>query len=173
MNILNLCLTLPEFQNYVHDFNFGPKLPDKLVIHHTWRPTKVQWQGKRTMLGLKRFYEGKGWKAGPHLFVAEDGLWLFSPMNHDGVHAGKLNRLSIGIEVVGDYDRELWSGNTKNLALGGIKCLMSRLAIGGPNLFFHRDVSPKTCPGKAITKEWLFGELKKYRLRPRIQKPNH
>lgn len=168
MEIVNRRLTLAEFREMLVPFDFGPILPDKLVIHHTWKPIRQDWAGQRTIVGLKAYYEGKGWPAGPHLFVAEDGIWLFSPMNKDGIHAGTLNFHSIGIEVVGDYDNEVWSGETKTNALGVIKALMDRLSIPQSQIFFHRDVSPKTCPGRAITKEWLFAELATVRIMPRI-----
>lgn len=168
MDIINKRLTLHEFQVYVKGYDFGPILPSKLVLHHTWHPTKESWAGERTIGGLKRYYEGKKWKVGPHIFVADDGIWLFSPMRKDGIHAGKLNKHSIGIEVVGDYDSEKWSGQTKQNAIGTIKILMDRLSLKENGLFFHRDASPKSCPGWAIKKEWLFDELKNFSIQPRI-----
>lgn len=170
MEIVNRRLSISEFRRYVSDFDFGPKPPDKLVLHHTWRPTKSNWDGDRSIAGLKAYYERKKWPAGPHLFVAEDGIWLFSSMRRDGIHATSLNRLSIGIEVVGDYDNEVWSGETKSNALGAIKVLMDRLGISESRLFFHSDVAKKTCPGRAISREWLLGELDRYVLRPMIPK---
>ena len=168
MQIINRRLDLHEFKDYVDTYNFGSELPNKLVVHHTWRPTKEAWGSQRSIQGLKRYYEGKGWPVGPHLFIAEDGIWLFSPMNKDGIHAGRLNHLSIGIEVVGDYDEEKWSGKTKYNALGAIKVLSEKLKVPKSEVFFHRDASNKTCPGKAITKSWLFNELDKFRILPRI-----
>lgn len=168
ISIINRRLDLQEFRDYVATYNFGAQPASKLVIHHTWRPTKDKWGGARSIQGLKRYYEGKGWPAGPHLFVADDGIWLFSPMSKDGIHAGELNHRSIGIEIVGDYDNEKWVGQTKENALGVIKMLMSQLGIDKSNIFFHRDVSSKSCPGHAITKEWLFGELDDFRILPSI-----
>jgi hypothetical protein len=49
-----------------------------------------------------------------------------------------------------------------------IKALMEQLGIPEGQVFFHRDVSPKTCPGTAITKEWLFSELSNYQFKPSI-----
>ena len=168
IQIINQRLDLHEFRNYADTYQFGAPPPDKLVIHHTWRPTRENWGGVHSIAGLKRYYEGKGWPAGPHLIIADDGIWLFSPMNKDGIHAGKLNHRSIGIEVVGDYDQEKWSGKTKENTLGAIRFLMKRLSIAKQNIFFHRDISSKTCPGKAITKEWLFTELDNVRVLPAI-----
>jgi len=168
MEILNRRLTLNEFRDYVKDYNFGSKPANKLVIHHTWKPTKESWADERSILGLKRYYEAKGWKAGPHLFIAEDGIWLFSPMRKDGIHAGRLNPQSIGIEIVGNYNEELWSGETKKNAVGAIKTLLEQLDLTEKNIYFHRDASSKSCPGWSITKEWLFKELKEFRFKPRI-----
>jgi hypothetical protein len=159
MDIINRRLTLREFQEYVETYNFGSAPANKLVIHHTWRPTKETWAGQNSIDGMKGYYEGKGWKVGPHLFIAEDGIWLFTPMRQDGIHTAGLNHCSIGIEVVGDYDKQKWSGQTKINALGAIKILMEYLNLAEKDIFFHRDASTKSCPGWAITKEWLFKEL--------------
>lgn len=160
MQIVNKNLNLKEFESYVKTNSFSPNDPNKLVIHHTWKPTKESWAGERTLIGIKNHYEAKGWSAGPHLFIAEDGIWLFTPMYREGVHAGVLNANSIGIEVVGDYDDKVWSGETLNNAVGAIRILMGHLNLSLDDIYFHRDVSAKTCPGKMITKQWLFNQLK-------------
>ena len=159
MKTLNKRLSVEEFQKYVNEFNFGALNPNKLVIHHTWKPTKNDWKGESTLNGIKNYYEGKAWNAGPHLFIAEDGIWLFSPMNKKGIHSGVGNYRSIGIEVVGDYDVHKWSGKTKSNAISAIKILMTRLKINTEMIKFHNDFSSKSCPGHAITKEWLFNEI--------------
>jgi N-acetylmuramoyl-L-alanine amidase CwlA len=185
MQILGKKLTLDEFRRYVAEYNFGSLPPSSLVIHHTWKPTKKDWQGEKSIAGLKSYYEGLKWSAGPHLFVAEDGNWLFTPMKDVGIHAGEgnatwtllgkeykgfqgprgsvLKSYSIGIEVVGDYDAEKWSGQTKEHALAAVKILCARLNVPTERVFFHRDFpsAGKSCPGHAITKEWLGAELAK------------
>ncbi len=171
MEILNKRLSLNEFRHYIKEYNFGSEPANKLVIHHTYKPNQSEWKGEETILALKRHYEGKGWPAGPHLFVAEDGIWLFSPMRKDGVHARSLNHRSIGIEVVGDYTHQVWSGETKANALGVIKSLMVHLRLSDTDLYFHKESSPTSCPGDAITKDWLFAELDAFRLGPRIPVP--
>jgi len=161
MNIVNKKLNLSQFEDYVKDKYFGTLPANKLVIHHTWKPTKAQWTGQASIIGLKRYYEGKGWSAGPHLFIADDGIWLFTDMRKDGIHAGAGNSRSIGIEVVGNYDNQKWTGATYKNTIGAIKVLMKRLKIKESGVKFHRDYSKKSCPGWAITKNWLFKQLKK------------
>lgn len=172
MEIIAKKLTLEEAKVYIRDYDFGTIPPDRLVIHHTWKPRKEDWNGLVTIKGLKNYYEGLGWSVGPHLFIAEDGIWLFTPMREVGIHAGKGNSggsmrngtfwYSIGIEVVGDYDTEVWSGETKKNTLGTISALMKRLKLENNDIRFHREYSSKTCPGAAITKDWLFKELEVY-----------
>jgi hypothetical protein len=183
MEIIGKNLSLKEFKDYVNQKNFGSIPPSWLVIHHTWKPTRDQWQGSRSIAGLKRFYEGKGWSAGPHLFIAEDGIWLFTDMYDVGIHAGvgnahwkskrtgrvyggylsssnfKLLGYSIGIEVVGNYDNKIWSEETYKNTVVAIKILMKKLKLKNNDLKFHRDYSSKSCPGWAIKKEWLIKQL--------------
>lgn len=184
MKIIGKKLTIDEFKKYVKDKDFGSIPPSKIVLHHTWKPTKDSWDGEKTIRELKSYYEGKGWSAAPHLFVAEDGIWLFTDMYDVGIHAGEGNAewqkkstgytyrgwgdnfedydllwYSIGIEVVGNYDNKVWSGKTYENAVAVIKILIDELDIKEKDLKFHRDYSNKTCPGKAITKKWVKEQL--------------
>jgi len=171
MKIINKCLSRKEFAEYIKDYNFGTLPANKLVIHHTWKPTKEQWNGRHSIQGLKSYYERKNWWAGPHLFIADDGIWLFTPMRKNGIHAGKGNWRSIGIEVVGDYDSKKWDGETKENTLFVIKALQEKLKINNEYVKFHRDYSRKSCPGHAITKEWLFKELVTFDKPKEVVKP--
>jgi len=162
LKIINRRLSVQEFADYLKSYAFPTPTPHKLVLHHTWRPTTETWQGETSILALKRYYEHKGWPAGPHIFVAEDGIWLFSPMNRDGIHAGTLNTQSIGLEVVGNYDHTIWLGQTKFNALAAISLLMKRLNLTSKQLHFHREVSTQSCPGYAISKTWLLRELERF-----------
>jgi N-acetylmuramoyl-L-alanine amidase CwlA len=160
MKIVNKKLNLEEFKKYIKGKNFQPNNPYRLVIHHTWKPTEKDWNGQKTIDGLKKYYESLGWTSAPHLFVAPDGIWLFTDMKYQGTHAGEGNYRSIGIEVVGNYDGAKWSGKIKEQAIGVIKALMDELKIKDENLCFHRDFSYKTCPGSAIKKEWILEKIK-------------
>lgn len=162
MQIIGKRLNKSEFKQYIDGYDFGYLPANKLVIHHTWKPSQAQWNGKHSIDGLKMYYEGKGWPRGPHLFIANDEIWLFTPMRKNGIHAGAGNWRSIGIEVVGNYDTKKWSGQTKDHTLYVIKALQKKLKIDNNHVKFHRDYSSKSCPGWAITKEWLFKELEEY-----------
>lgn len=165
MKIVNKRLSLKEFEEYVSKKDFGELPPTFMVLHHTWKPTKEQWKGQSSISGLKSYYEGLGWSAGPHLFIAEDGIWLFTDMYDVGIHAGAGNGTlktgySIGIEVVGNYDYEVWSGETYTNTIGAIKALQEKLKLPDDRIKFHRDYSAKSCPGWEISMDWVKEQLK-------------
>ncbi len=125
-------LTREEFAAYVQDFDFGPHLPDFVVLHHTWKPTLADWGSgeagrSEPEIRAKRLGRLKGvlahyqttfptWRSGPHLYIDDRYIWLFSPMNVEGTHAawgnvvkrGGRELRSIGVEVIGNYDTSAW-----------------------------------------------------------------
>jgi N-acetylmuramoyl-L-alanine amidase CwlA len=163
MSFIQKKLSIDEFRDYIKDYNFGRKI-DKIVIHHTWKPRSADWEGHKTMLAVQGYYRNtKKWKSGPHLFIAPDGIWLSTPLNQSGIHAGwRGNPKSIGIEVVGDYDRKVWQGEIKKNAIAAMKLLMIKLGLDTQAIKFHNDYSSKSCPGYAITKAWIAKELNLY-----------
>lgn len=183
MRIVGKKLTKTEFLAYVGAKDFGTIPPKEIVLHHTWKPTIETWAGERTIQALKTYYEGLGWDAGPHIFVAPDGIWLFTDMARVGIHAGagnavwekngqtlrgyyqpnaKLVTYSIGVEVVGNYDEKIWSDETRDLTLFCLSTLKNRLGLTTNEITFHRDYSPKTCPGNKITRDWFETQLAQY-----------
>jgi N-acetylmuramoyl-L-alanine amidase CwlA len=179
IKILAQLLTREEWLAYVKTYDFGSIPPDRIVLHHTWSPTLAQWAGLKSIKSMCEYYAGKGWTAGPHIYVAPEGIWLFTPMEDVGIHAGtgnaniefitkpsnyadfkKLKWYSIGVELVGDYDKvrpsgELWE-NAK-VVLGSLCRRFGKSpeqAIG-----FHRDFSTKSCPGWAVNKPWVQAEV--------------
>lgn len=175
MNPIKKRLSLEEFKEYVNKKDFGELPPTFLVLHHTWRPTVKSWNGKSSIDGLDKYYRGLGWQGnGPHLFIAEDGIWLFTDMYEVGIHAGVGNGTlktgySIGIEVVGNYDNKVWSGETKKNTVGAIKVLMKTLKLDNDDIKFHRDYSSKSCPGNSITKDWVYKQLTETKMEKKYQ----
>lgn len=180
MRILQKKLTKSEFTAYISEKNFGTIPPTEIVLHHTWRPTLDQWNGITSIQGLKNYYEGLGWSAGPYVFVAPDGIWLFTDMAEVGIHAGagnatwekngktytgysvsgaKLKGYSIGVEIVGDYDEFVWEGSVLDQALHVLSTLKKHFNWTHDQIRFHREFSPKSCPGNAITRGWLNKKL--------------
>ena len=140
-----------------------------VTIHHTSSPSLAQRpQGllEQHVRNLRSYYMGLGWSAGPHFFIDEDQAWAFSPLAKPGVHAKSFNRSHVGIEMLGDYDREdPWSGRglqvltQAGLVVGEIlRCLnLPKDAVN-----FHRDDprTSKSCPGSRIEKSQFLKLIK-------------
>jgi len=188
MRILNRQLTIHEFSRYLSQKHFGKLAPDSIVLHHSCKYKLQEWNGHDSLLAIKTDLESKGHCAGPHIVVSYDGIWLFTDMYNIGTHGEegdatykhldgriyrghevpsnlhdygnfKLQNYSIGIIVIGDYDLETWNGETKRNALYCVDMLIKRLQIPYQRVYFHREFTSKTCPGKMITKDWLFKEI--------------
>lgn len=166
---INRMLSLQEWAAYVAGYDFGPVPPTRLVLHHTYIPNQDQWRGLISMRGMQSYYAGMGWKATPHVFAGPDGIWLMTPMSKIGIHAGTGNSgyeggklwYSIGLEMVGFFDHMRPAGAVWEHAKAVMGGLSKRLGIAPRELIsFHRDYTTlKSCPGWAVTKEWVFGEM--------------
>ena len=105
-------------------------------------------------------YESKGWLSGPHLFIAPEGIWLFTDIKIQGTHANAGNKGSIGIEMVGRYDKKLPAGKICENTKTALEVLLTKFNLKPKDIHFHREYNPKkSCPGKAITKKWVRSEL--------------
>lgn len=171
-------LTAEEFPRYLSSLpDMGAAAwgwsPTGVTLHHMAEPSLAQ-----RPLGilpehgrnLRDYYVGLGWKSGPHLFVDEDQVWLFSPLTSRGVHAVSFNGGRIGIEMLGDYDNEdPWTGRglrVVTMAARAIAALCQRFGWvpDGGTVSFHRDdpKTTKTCPGRRILKDLFLTKVREW-----------
>jgi len=189
-------LTAQAFAAYVASYNFGRIHPSYIVLHHTAipstlaarYPTGAVWDAGEQGMSEARIYQKRtkqldalanyyqdslGWDRGPHLFIDEKYVWLFTPMNAIGIHAKEGNsytaggrlHYSIGIEVIGYYENTPWPKDVATNVRSAAQALCSRLGIApvyrpGPlhtpsahnlSVSSHRDYNKPQCPGAAIT----------------------
>ena len=81
-----------------------------ITLHQTSSPSLAQ-RPQGLSVGLidkfRDFYKNDmGWSAGPHLYIDENEIYGMCDLRKKGVHAVSFNKIAIGIEVLGDYDRE-------------------------------------------------------------------
>jgi hypothetical protein len=166
-------MSVSDFVRYVESLAFPSPLPTRIFVHHTWIPRKEDWAGHDTILAMKSVYETRrwqdgqgqwheGWDAGPHLFVAEDGIWLFSDLRFDGVGVYGQNYRSRHLEIVGDYDNETPSGAILTNTIAALGILHEKLGLDIRRLNFHRDFATNSCPGRAIEKGWLIPQVQEW-----------
>lgn len=168
--------TVDEFRMHLvkHNPDVAPWAKG-VVLHHTWKPTPIQWNGKRTMDAMSARYQSMGWRGGPHLFIAvgspkqeNDGIWQMCPLNVAGIHCSdyKGNASMWGIEVVGDYDVRPWPDDLHTMVRSTTLALMEwrSIAVTASTLKGHREypAARKTCPGSAINMDVIRTEFQAY-----------
>jgi hypothetical protein len=171
--LLGLAFTVAEFKKYVDTLQQKSWAPAFIVLHHTVAPSLAQRPEGFTepqIISLINFFtETQGWKGAPHLFIDDHKIWVLNPLTSPGVHAPLWNKTSIGIDILGDYDREtITSGRGKvalNNAIAAIAILNKKFNLNSDSLKFHRDDLRfhKTCPGKNIDKASIIAASKQYR----------
>ena len=166
--------TLADFETYVRNLNYpsNPSAfgwrpsPEFIVVHNTSEPTLKQWPscpGLQRMENLESYYrDDQGWSGGPHLFIAPEGIYAFNPLEYPGVHSPSWNRVSFGIEMVGEFDVEDFTAATQTMAAmranatGAVAILSAKFDFDSSGLKFHKE-DPKTthkgCPGASVDKD--------------------
>jgi len=55
-------MSAAEFVKYVEELDLRSPLPNRIFLHHTWKPTLETWRGKSTILAMKAYYEKQLWQ---------------------------------------------------------------------------------------------------------------
>jgi len=189
-------LTIDEFATYLSTYNFGTIPPDYTIIHSTeipgatWAPApngSAPWDGGEAGLNIAQikakrmaqlaairdyYRDTNKWTAGPHLFVDDKFVYLFTPMEQIGVHSAEGNsyhdaqgrlHYALALEVVGYYEKVRWPAAIEKNAGAVVALLQRRLKTFdltfGPkfkNISLHRNYNKPECPGTAITPEYVI-----------------
>ena len=184
MNLDGRIITIDEIHGHLAGMewngSFRPKFP---VLHNTsvpdqrtyhgWiaagRPTMEQW-----LHNLASYYAGMGWRSMPHAFVLPDGrIGLGAPFNVAGTHTPSWNSFSIGVETLGEFDREVWANSpTEKASIALFAELCMRLgwqpdlyARGVRGIHFHKEdpgTTHRDCPGKNVVKQTFVEKVLAY-----------
>jgi hypothetical protein len=121
------------------------------------------------MQSMRAFYIGKGWSAGPHLYLCaaapnavDTGIWQMTPLGHVGVHAGACNTHHLGIENVGDFDKAPPSADQYTLLITVNLLILQHWGIPPAQVNVHNEcMTGRTCPGKHLTGTQIRADLQK------------
>jgi len=177
-------ITIPQIRSVLDATEFnGVFRPRFVEIHNTSIPdiaTFNRWKaaGKPTfeqwLKNLAAYYAGLGWASMPHAFVGPDGrIGLGAPFNVRGTHSPSWNGVAIGIETVGEFEREQFEGTLSEAALVALTGeLHLRLGLdpakyvkGVSGIHFHKEdlkSTHRTCPGKNLNKERFVRDVVEY-----------
>jgi len=166
--------TRDEFRVLVDGMSFNqgwtPLFP---TLHNTGVPSLKTWQGygatpqERWGASLNSYYKGLGWHSGVHLVCCPDYIWNLCDLRFDGVSVSCWNRITIGIECVGNYEvgSDDWStgdgAKVRDNAAWVLAVLCHKFGWkpeayvdGRSGLHFHRECTRDhhACPGSKVAK---------------------
>jgi N-acetylmuramoyl-L-alanine amidase len=167
--IVGISHTASEFDSYCHALHWGAWRPSFMVLHNTAIPSLSQRPNgftKQHILNLEGFYKGKDWSAGPHLFIDDKQVWVFTPLTVSGVHSPSWNKTSLGVEMLGDYDKDAFnSGRGARVhqnAIAAFATLHAVLGLDPDKIRLHWEDPATThkCPGRNVVKGPFIQEVK-------------
>lgn len=170
--LLGYSFTPDEFRAYVDTLRLRSWRPQFVVVHHTAMPSLAQspngFTAARILSLIKYFSQSLGWQGAPHLFIDDRKIWVMNPLTSPGIHTPGWNNVSIGIEMLGNYDEEtLNSGRgaqvLANMA-GAIATLNRKFNISADSLKLHRDApgiraGTKSCPGTNVDRSMIISAV--------------
>lgn len=176
-----------EFRAYVQHLVFPNPPAWLVIHHTSipsasWAPagSGAVWDAKETSLSepqirAKRlrqlraifdYYQNRlGWRAGPQLFIDDRWIYVGSPLTQEGIHAAQGNgvgtgarrRFSLGVEVIGHYERVAWPEPVMQNVAWAAAVLRERLETfafvsqpGPGGVAEHRMYNKPQCPGAAV-----------------------
>lgn len=183
-----------SFRLYMDNVRWTGWRPNKIVWHNTAAPSLAQWiksakddLARGLVPGISRinslesfFKDNNHWSGCPHLFIANDLIWVMNPLTAPGVHTPSWNSSSIGIEMIGDFDTEDDDSGeglkVRNNTIFATAILCSALGLEPSNgevdphtlrtsgtIFIHKQDRKTThdCPGKDVAEDKLamIGEV--------------
>lgn len=166
--IVGKAFTPESFQAYVDTLSFVQWTPEFVVLHNTQIPTFAEWHevsGVRRMHGLAAYFrDERQWSGGPHLFIADDFIWAFTPLTVPGVHSPSWNRVSWGVEMIGEYDRELLSPEVFRNTVAALVTLHKAIGKSADTLRLHKHDPLATgphlrCPGAHVIQSEIVAAL--------------
>jgi hypothetical protein len=153
-----------QFNNHVKQTNLS--WADTIVVHHTAKPTKADWAlcgWECRKENMRLYYQNTlGWDSGPHLFVSDEGIGLFSPLSARGTGVTNQNAKTIHIEIVGDYSSNMPTGATYSNTISAIVSLWKKLPTA--LVTYHKALEASTaCPGAYFIAhiQTLFNDVRK------------
>lgn len=168
--IVGLSFDATSFDTYAKSLNWTSWRPSFIVLHNTAVPTLAQRpQGfTRTHIdNLVVYYrDTQKWTAGPHLFIDDRQIWVFTPLTVTGRHSPSWNALALGIEMLGDYNTDGFDSGrglaVRKNAVAAMASLCGALGLDPDTMRLHKEDPATThdCPGKNVSKSKVIGEVK-------------
>lgn len=173
--IVNRAFTAQTVGAYLRTLK-RPGFVQFVVVHNTGAPSLKTYRGyadrakpisdSQWLRNLEGYYrDQQHWSAGPHWFVTPNplGILAFTPSTVRGTHSPSWNAISLGIEMVGDFQSEPFDTGVQRNVVALLAELHIWLGISPDTIRFHREdvnTTHKDCPGKNVVKSALIAAVK-------------
>jgi hypothetical protein len=159
LKILNQKMSIKKFIKYVDDTKVRRKVK-QIVLHHTSSSLDI-WKGSNSMLHYYNLYNSRGWKAGPHIFIAPDGIWLFTPIKDKGRTSIKeMDKDAINIEIVGRYfDKQPDHTEICLNAAVTVSALIQKFGLTLNDVTNHYSFDPEGNCSKHTNQDWIANQI--------------
>ena len=167
--IVGTAFSPADFDSYCHGLQWTAWRPSFVVVHNTAIPSLAQRPDGLTrqhILGLESFYrDTQKWKAGPHLFVDDRQIWVFTPLTVSGTHSPSWNKVALGVEMLGDFEKEPFDAGrgleVRRNAIAAVATLCAVLGLDPQTIRIHREdpLTTHACPGKNVRKLEIIQEV--------------
>jgi hypothetical protein len=157
------------FDQYCHTLQWTTWRPSFIVLHNTGIPSLAQRPKgltKSHINNLEIFYrDTQKWKAGPHLFVDDLQIWVFTPLIVSGTHSPSWNKVAFGIEMLGDFEKEAFDSGrglkVRRNVVVAMATLSAILGLDPATMKLHREdpLTTHACPGKNVRKLEVIQEV--------------
>lgn len=147
-----------EFEAYVSGLTWTDAFrPDGIVLHNTASPclaNRPDGLTRQHIANLEGYYKNTcKWNGGPHLFIDDKVIWVFNDLTKRGTHSPSWNASKLGIEMLGDFDKESFTDGrglaVRRNAVAAMAILSNKLGFAADGFKFHIEDkrSDHACPG--------------------------
>jgi hypothetical protein len=167
--IVGTAFSPADFDTYCHGLQWSAWRPSFVVVHNTQIPSLAQRANgltKQHILDLEAFYrDTQKWKGGPHLFVDDKQIWVFTPLTVSGTHSPSWNKVALGVEMLGDFEKEPFDAGrglkVRRNAVSAVATLCGILGLDPQTIRLHREdpLTTHACPGKNVRKLEIIQEV--------------
>ena len=167
--IIGTSFSPAKFDGYCHQLQWTSWRPSFFVVHNTAVPSLAQRPNGFTeqhIKNLEKFYrDTQKWKAGPHLFIDDRKIWVFTPLTLSGTHSPSWNKTSIGVEMLGDYELESFDSGrglqVRKNTVAALATLSAILGLDPTTIKLHKEdpLTTHSCPGKNVLKLDLIQQI--------------
>jgi N-acetylmuramoyl-L-alanine amidase-like protein len=167
-----IALTLKQFADLLHQFPWRRQITE-VHVHHTFKPNHADFAARppiQAIEGMFRFHteERKFSDIAQHITIDPRGIiwtgrnWNQPPASATGFN-GNANRGPFMFETIGNFDtgNDPFAGKQRKIVIEVVARVQRRFGLGPEAFRFHREMSPKSCPGTSLDKEEMLTAVRK------------